>query len=168
VLCIVFALAFIEGITGGEVHPGFIVGKIISSFVLASIVGFVVSVGWAINFEPDAYNQKFNIHNACFCIHCFRYWPKPLGYSGAISSLVFGITLVNIEYLRNTFLNKYLPPEPVSLNETEKVFFSEIVFLSQNFLLCLYRHIDTIRQFTDSGIRFFDCRNFIPAKVPGC
>jgi len=66
VLCIVFALAFIEGITGGEVHPGFIVGKIISSFVLASIVGFVVSVGWAINFEPDAY-----IKNSIFTTPAF-------------------------------------------------------------------------------------------------
>ncbi len=132
VLCIVFALAFIEGITGGEVHPGFIVGKIISSFVLASIVGFVAAVGWAI-----ILNRMRTIKNSIFTTPAFVFIvfgiAETLGYSGAISSLVFGITLVNIEYLRNTFLNKYLPAEPVLLNETEKVFFSEIVFLLKTF-----------------------------------
>lgn len=132
VLCIVFALAFIEGIVGGEVQPGLIAGKIISSFVLASFVGFASAVVWAV-----LLNRMRSIKNSIFTTPAFVFIvygiAETLGYSGAISSLVFGITLVNTEQLRGTFLNKYLPQNPVSLNETEKVFFSEIVFLLKTF-----------------------------------
>ncbi|HDP74744.1 MAG TPA: sodium:proton exchanger [Bacteroidales bacterium] len=132
VLCIVFALALIEGIMGSDVQPGLIVGKIISSFVLASIVGFVAAVIWAI-----VLNRIRSIKNSIFTTPAFVFIvygiAELLGYSGAISSLVFGITLVNIEQFRTPFFDKYLPSEPVSLTETERVFFSEIVFLLKTF-----------------------------------
>lgn len=132
VLCIVFALAFIEGIVGGEVHPGLIAGKIISSFVLASVVGFVSAVVWAVllNWIRSIKNSIFTTPAFVFIVYGIA---ETLGYSGAISSLVFGVTLVNTEQLRSTFLNNYLPQNPVALNETEKVFFSEIVFILKTF-----------------------------------
>lgn len=132
VLCIVFALAFIEGITGGEVMPGLIVGKIISSFVLASIVGFISALIWSI-----ILNRLRSIKNSIFTTPAFVFIvfgiAEILGYSGAISALVFGVTLANIEQIRGTFFNRHLPGEPVLLNETERVFFSEIVFLLKTF-----------------------------------
>lgn len=132
VLCIVFALAFIEGITGGEVQPGLIIGKIISSFVLASIVGILAALTWAF-----LLNRMRSFKNSIFTTPAFVFIvygiAELLGYSGAISALVFGIILANVEQFRGTFLKKYLPLNSVSLNDTEVVFFSEIVFLLKTF-----------------------------------
>lgn len=132
VLCIVFGLAFIEGISGGEVQPGLIAGKIISSFLLASIVGFASAIAWSsilLNFKAF----KTSIFTTPAFVFIVYGIAEMLGYSGAISALVFGITLVNLHSLRSTALKRYISDTPISLNETEKNFFNEMVFLLKTF-----------------------------------
>lgn len=132
VFCIVFALAFIEGISGGEVQPGLIAGKIISSFLLASIVGFASAIAWSailINFKAF----KTSIFTTPAFVFIVYGIAEMFGYSGAISALVFGITLVNLYSLRSTALKRYISDTPFSLNETEKNFFNEMVFLLKTF-----------------------------------
>ncbi len=132
VLCIVFALAFIEGISGGEVQPGLIAGKIISSFLLASIVGFASAIAWSailLNFKAF----KTSIFTTPAFVFIVYGIAEIFGYSGAISALVFGITLVNLHGLRSTALKRYISDTSISLNETEKNFFNEMVFLLKTF-----------------------------------
>lgn len=132
VLCIVFALAFIEGISGGEVQPGLIAGKIISSFLLASIVGFASAIAWSailLNFKAF----KTSIFTTPAFVFIVYGIAEIFGYSGAISALVFGITLVNLHGLRSTALKRYISDTSISLNETEKYFFNEMVFLLKTF-----------------------------------
>lgn len=132
VLCIVFALALIEATMSGSLQVGLIIGKILSSFILAAVVGIAGAIVWSI-----LLNRIRTIQNSIFTTPAFVFIvygvAELLGYSGAISALLFGITLVNIEQFNFSFLKKYVTTEPIALNQTERVFFSEIVFLLKTF-----------------------------------
>lgn len=128
VLCIVFAIALMDASMSGEINVGLIIGKILSSFIIASIVGVAGAYVWAI-----LLNRIRTIKNSIFTTPAFVFVvygiSEILGYSGAISALLFGVTLVNIEQFSLSFLKKYIEQKPISLNDTERVFMSEIVFL---------------------------------------
>lgn len=128
VLCIVFVLAFVDASLSGDINVGLITGKILSSFIIAAIVGVAGAFAWAV-----LLNKTRTIKNSIFTTPAFVFIvyaiSELLGYSGAISALLFGITLVNIEQFNFTFLKKYIEQKPISLNQTERVFMGEIVFL---------------------------------------
>ncbi|HPQ35165.1 MAG TPA: cation:proton antiporter [Tenuifilaceae bacterium] len=132
VLCIIFALALLETFDVPEVKVGLIIGKIISSFALAGVMGLVGAVAWSI-----LLNRVRTIRNTIFTTPAFVFIifgiAEILGYSGAISALAFGITLANIEIFNVSLLKRYVSSNPITLNETEKVFFGEIVFLLKTF-----------------------------------
>ncbi|MDY0200498.1 MAG: cation:proton antiporter [Bacteroidales bacterium] len=132
VLCIIFALALLETFQVEEVKIGLIVGKIISSFTLAAVMGWLGALVWSI-----LLNRVRTIRNTIFTTPAFVFIifgiAEMFGFSGAISALAFGITLANIEVFNVSLLKRYIATEPISLNETEKVFFSEIVFLLKTF-----------------------------------
>lgn len=132
VLVIVFTLTFLEVYKLGEFHFGLITGQIISSFILASIFGIIGGFLWSILLK-----KVHSLQNAIFTTPAFVFVlfgiVESLGYSGYISSLAFGITLGNIQSFNLAWIKRYIPQEPVTLNETEKLFFSEIVFLLRAF-----------------------------------
>ncbi len=132
VLCIVFTLAFLEIYRIGNLNVGIIVGKVISSFALAGALGWAGAIVWSF-----VLLRIRTLKNSIFTTPAFVFIifgiSELLGYSGAISALVFGFTLANISLFNLAFLKKYVVSEPISLNETEKVFFSEIVFLLKTF-----------------------------------
>jgi NhaP-type Na+/H+ or K+/H+ antiporter len=132
VLCIIFALALLETFNVPEVKVGLVIGKIISSFALAAMMGWIGAMVWSI-----LLNRIRTIRNTIFTTPAFVFIifgiSEILGYSGAISALSFGITLANIERFNFSLLKKYVASEPIKLNETEKVFFGEIVFLLKTF-----------------------------------
>ena len=47
VLCIVFAWAFMQAIQSGSLNVGQVLGSIISSFILASIIGLIAAILWS-------------------------------------------------------------------------------------------------------------------------
>lgn len=128
VLCIVFAIALMDASLSGEVKIGQIIGKILSSFIIASILGIIGAFVWAI-----LLNRIRTIKNSIFTTPAFVFIvyavAEQLGYSGAIAALLFGITLANIEQFSFAFLKRYIEQKPISLNETERIFMSEVVFL---------------------------------------
>ena len=132
VLCIIFALALLETFNVPEVNIGLIVGKIFSSFTLAGIMGWLGAMVWSV-----LLNKIRTIRNSIFTTPAFVFIifgiSEILGYSGAISALAFGITLANIEKFNFSALKKYIADKPITLNDTEKVFFAEIVFLLKTF-----------------------------------
>ena len=134
VLSIVVAFALLEAYNLGSLKYGLMVGRIISSFSLAAILGIASAFGWSI-----ILNKVRTLQNAIFTTPAFVFivfgLAEMLGYSGYISALAFGITLGNIEMFDfdRPFLEKYIPQKPISLNETEKIFISEVVFLLKSF-----------------------------------
>ena len=132
VLCIVFALAFIEAAQLGQIQVGTTIGQILASFILASIMGLIGAFFWSV-----VLHKIRNIKNSIFTTPAFVFiiygLSEILGYSGAISALAFGIGLANTDLIRGTALSRYFTKEPDSLNETERILFGEAVFLLKTF-----------------------------------
>lgn len=132
VLCIVVAIALLEAYQLGELRLGLMAGKMIASFLLAALLGTIGALAWSM------FLKKFRaVQNAIFTTPAFVFiiygLVELLGYNGAIAALAFGIILGNVERFRFPILEKYLSLESIGLIETEKVFFSEVVFLLKTF-----------------------------------
>lgn len=132
VLCIVFTLSFLHAMEMGKLQVGSIVGNILSSFVLAGMLGFAGALVWS-----RLLTRIRKLQNSIFTTPAFVFViygvANLLGYSGAIASLVFGITMANIDTIKNKILIKVMGGAGHQLNKTEMVFFGEIVFLLKTF-----------------------------------
>lgn len=132
VLCIVFTLAFMQAMQAGSINVGAIVGDIFSSFILAGILGFAGALIWSrlITRIRKLQNSIFTTPAFVFVIYGVANF---LGYSGAIAALVFGITMSNIDTIKNKILLGIMGGAGHRLNKTEMVFFGELVFLLKTF-----------------------------------
>lgn len=134
VLCIVFAWAFMEAILSGSLNVGQILGNIISSFILASIIGIMASILWSYVLDKVRHvkNSILTTPAFVFIVYGINEW---LGFSGAIAALAFGIGMANIDHLyhNSLLLKRIFKTEPAKLNETERQLFSEVVFLLKAF-----------------------------------
>ncbi|MDE5703814.1 MAG: cation:proton antiporter, partial [Bacteroidales bacterium] len=112
----------------GHVNVGGVVGSVLSSFVLAGLLGFAGAVLWSrlITSMRKLQNSIFTTPAFVFIIYGVA---EILGYSGAIAALVFGISMANIDTIQNGILLKIMGGKGHKLNKTEKIFFGEIVFL---------------------------------------
>ena len=132
VLCIVFVLALIQAYTSDGIKIGTIIGNIISSFTLASLLGLVSAILWSV-----LLSRVRTINNSMFTTPAFVFViygiAESLGFSGAIAALAFGITLANIDRFRIRIVQKIVNRGLNTFNDTEKQFFSEIVFLLKTF-----------------------------------
>ena len=132
VLCIVFALAFIKAAQIHSINPGLIVGQIVSSFVLATVIGILAALFWsAILGKVRLFeNSTFTTPAFVFVVYGIA---EMLGYSGAIAAFAFGILLGNVHSINVPSLARNLPAKLIRLNTLEKAFFSELVFLLKTF-----------------------------------
>lgn len=132
VLCIVFTLAFMQAMQMGSINVGVVVGNIFSSFVLAGLLGFAGALVWSrlITRIRKLQNSIFTTPAFVFVIYGVANF---LGYSGAIAALVFGITMANIDTIKNKILLGIMGGSGHRLNKTEMVFFGELVFLLKTF-----------------------------------
>jgi len=132
VLCIVIALGFIQAFKYHELRPGLILGQIVASFLLAAAIGALAAFFWS-----TALNRVRQLEDNIFLTPAFVFivfgLAELLGYSGAISSLAFGIVLGNIQSLPLPPLKKLTFFQPIKLSKREEAFFSEIVFLLKAF-----------------------------------
>ncbi|CAJ38156.1 cation:proton antiporter [Methanocella arvoryzae] len=132
VLCIVVAIALMESLKYGMFDPAQISGKIIASFTIASLLGAVGALGWSL-----LLNKIRALDNSIFLTPAFVFVVygivEVLGFSGAIAALAFGIVLGNADFFSRLLAITRIRILPVSLNSTEKIFFSEVVFLLKTF-----------------------------------
>ncbi|HCJ67237.1 MAG TPA: sodium:proton exchanger [Elusimicrobia bacterium] len=132
VLCIVVTIAFIQAIKYHELIPSLIFGQIVASFLLATVIGAFAAFFWS-----NVLSRVRRLENSTFTTPAFVFIvfgvTELLGYSGAISVFAFGIVLGNIQKVPLTIFRKFASLQPITLNETEKAFFSEIVFLLKTF-----------------------------------
>lgn len=132
VFSIVIALALLDGLQAGNVHWGPVAGKLLASFLIAAMLGALGSILWS-----NLLSRMRTLQNGMFTTAAFVFLifgvTEMLGYSGAIAALVFGIGLGNVSW-HSVLLSKKFPSlAPVGLNEHEKSFFAEIVFLLKMF-----------------------------------
>ena len=136
VLCIVFAWAYLQAIqTGGTMNVGKVLGDIISSFILATVIGVISAILWSFVLERVRHvkNSILTTPAFVFIVYGFNEW---LGFSGAIAALAFGIGMANIDSMYNSSVimkRLFKNGEPAKLNDTEKQLFSEVVFLLKTF-----------------------------------
>lgn len=131
-LCIMLSLAIFESIKMKDVQTGKIIGNIISSFLLASVIGFIAGYFWSL-----VLNKTRELRNAIFTTPSFVFVVyglcEFLGFSGPIGVLVFSATLCNIRLFNLPIISEKIKLAPIEHNETEKLFFSEIVFVLKTF-----------------------------------
>ena len=134
VLCIVFAWAFMQAIQSGSMNVGRVLGEILSSFILATVIGVIAAILWSYVLDKVRHvkNSILTTPAFVFIVYGFNEW---LGFSGAIAALAFGIGMANIDsmYSSGIIIKKLFKTEPAKLNDTEKQLFSEVVFLLKTF-----------------------------------
>jgi NhaP-type Na+/H+ or K+/H+ antiporter len=146
-LCIVIVFSFIKTYKLGEMNFFGIIKGILLTLVVASIIGGVGALVWSLILKyirriPDNIFTSFAF---IFIIYGITEW---IGFSGAIASLAFGITLANVKKVREkarevSEKNKDKPEKEVipihrkvyltEFSRVEKTFFSEVVFLLKVF-----------------------------------
>jgi len=132
VLCIVFVLALIQAYSAEGIKVGAIVGSIISSFTLAALLGAASALLWSVLLAKirTINNSMFTTPAFVFVIYGIA---EVLGFSGAIAALAFGVTLANIDRFKFKAIQRFVNRGMNTFNDTEKQFFSEIVFLLKTF-----------------------------------
>jgi NhaP-type Na+/H+ or K+/H+ antiporter len=132
VLTLPIPLMLLEVYALGSLRPGVVGVQIASSLILSGLLGFAGALSWSFFL-----NRVRNLENAMFTTPAFVFMIYGLvefiGSSGPIAVLAFGVTLGNIDALKESFLRDLIKRGPVALNQTEKVFFAEVVFLLRTF-----------------------------------
>lgn len=116
----------------GKVDVAFVTGQMIAAFLLAAAMGVTGAFGWSILLKKmrTLRNTVFTTPAFVFIIYGI---VELLNYSGPIAALAFGITLGNMDVLGPPIMRNLLTTKPISLNDTERAFFSEAVFLLRTF-----------------------------------
>lgn len=116
----------------GTVDVAFVTGQMIAAFILAAMLGVAGAFGWSI-----LLNRMRTLQNTVFTTPAFVFIlygiVELLNYSGPIAALAFGITLGNIDVLGPPIMRNAISRKPISLNDNERAFFSEAVFLLRTF-----------------------------------
>lgn len=131
-LCIVVALAMLEAYKVEEVRVGRVIGSLFASFLFAVVIGAAGGYAWSI-----VLNKMRQLRNAIITTPSFAFIlygvTDFLGFSGPIAVLTFGIVLGNIRTFNIEWLERRFNLVPLVHNETEKLFFSELVFVVKTF-----------------------------------
>ncbi len=116
----------------GKIDVAFVTGQMIAAFILATMLGVAGAFGWAL-----LLNKMRTLQNTVFTTPAFVFIlygiVELLNYSGPIAALAFGITLGNMDVLGPPIMRRAMTLKPISLNEKERAFFSEAVFLLRTF-----------------------------------
>jgi NhaP-type Na+/H+ or K+/H+ antiporter len=131
VLCIVFTFVLIDASLDAENLNGLmIVWSILSTLIFAAVLGVIGAIIWMmlLRWIRKYPNTMFTTLAFIFILYGVA---ESMGFSGAITALAFGITLSNL----NIKLTRKSSKEEVftRVNEHEKNFFAELVFLLKTF-----------------------------------
>lgn len=146
VLSIVVAIGFMDSYRFGSLRIGPMIGQILATLILAGIFGGLAAFAWS------ALLRKIRgLENSIFTTPAFVFVlfgiVELLGFSGYVAAVVFGAVLGNIEvFHRISWLQRSLPPEPITLNEQERNFLAEVVFLLKTFF---FVYVGVSIKFTD-------------------
>jgi NhaP-type Na+/H+ or K+/H+ antiporter len=129
----VVTFGFLESYQLGKLRVGQMFGQLVATLLSAGILGAIAAFAWsALLLRIRA------LENSIFTTPAFVFVlfgvVELLGFSGYVAAAVFGAVLGNMEVFHGTeWMRRYLPDEPITLNETERVFLGEVVFLLKTF-----------------------------------
>jgi NhaP-type Na+/H+ or K+/H+ antiporter len=127
VLCIIVLLALIEIFELGTFAPTIVIGKILASFLVSFFIGSVGGYFWSHFYHRGGMNE-INIFATPAMVLILYAIADLLGFSGAITSLAFGISLANLpEYASHIGLEGKETNWWVELTQMERKFFSQLV-----------------------------------------
>jgi len=131
VLSIIGVFALLQIHLHGEVAPGKLVGEVLSAMIIASFIGVLGGIVWlmVLGKVRDFPNTISSTLAYVFIVYGLT---ELLGFSGAIAALALGITLTNFEKFglhRIPSIDRNIVP----LNEIDKAFYSEAVFLLKTY-----------------------------------
>ncbi len=132
ILCLVVALALLAGIQTGELSVGGILNNMWISILFSIVIGIVLGIIWIVilkKYLSGIKNTMFTTFALAFILYGFC---ERIGLNGGLGILAFGITAGNIGtagFIRKLFT---LNEESV-LNQQERNFYSEIVFVLQTY-----------------------------------
>ena len=133
VLSIVVAIGFMESYRLGKLRLGEMLGQIIATLVIAALSGAAAAFVWSALLRRIRALENSIFTTPAFVFVLFGI-VELLGFSGYVAAAVFGAVLGNIEVFHGiAWMRRYLPSEPISLNDTERVFLGEVVFLLKTF-----------------------------------
>lgn len=146
VLSIVVAIGFMDSYRYGALRVGPMFGQLLATLIIAAIFGAFAAFLWS-----ALLRRIRGLENSIFTTPAFVFVlfgvVELLGFSGYVAAVVFGAVLGNIEvFHRVPFLHRSLPPEPISLNEQERNFLAEVVFLLKTFF---FIYVGVSIRFTD-------------------
>ncbi len=125
-------LTLLSAYTIGKVDVAYVAGQMIAAFILAFMLGVAGAFLWSI-----LLHQMRTLQNTVFTTPAFVFiiygFVELLNFSGPIAALAFGITLGNIDVLGPPIMKNVIARKPISLNDYERAFFSEAVFLLRTF-----------------------------------
>ncbi len=129
---IVVALALLDTIRYESIQVGHIIGKLLSSFLFALVIGGAGGFLWSVLLHRIRQLRHAIFTTPAFLLVLFGV-TEFLGFSGAVSALTFGFTLANAGAKEIPWLSRKYNLTPMQHNETERAFFGEIVFLIKTF-----------------------------------
>jgi NhaP-type Na+/H+ or K+/H+ antiporter len=154
VLSIVVAIGLMSSFQLGRLQVGQMLGQIIASLVLAGLAGAGAAFLWSILLRRirGLENSIFTTPAFVFVLFGLVEW---LHMSGYVAAAVFGAVLGNIEVFHGmAFMRRYLPQEAITLNETERVFMAEVVFLLKTFF---FVYLGVSIKFTEPRTVYYAC-----------
>ena len=131
VLCIVLFLSLLDVYTLHELNIPYVALRLVSSFLVAAVLGVIGGIIWSVLY-PMLKTIKSIFFTPAFLFIVYGIVTL-LGFSGAIASLAFGITLGSLDSFR---ISKILPDvhvKQVELTQFEVVFLSQLVQLLKTF-----------------------------------
>ena len=133
VLCLVVGLALLEGMKKGAVDITAVFDSMWKSFLFAAIIGLAGGFVWSL-----VLNKIRGIKNSMFTTMAFLFVlygvVELLGLNGGISALLYGIVLGNSDSIGGSAAyQKVFRLNSEGINDDERKFFSEIVFLLQTY-----------------------------------
>lgn len=132
VIAIVVTLAFMEGFKLGNVSVPSMLGRVLATVLVSLIIGIAGGVFWS-----SMMDRVRKLENSMFLTPAFVFVmygvTDLIGFSGAIASLSIGLVLGNPEYFHISFLHKLRLGGMTPLEDNEKSFFKEFVFILKTY-----------------------------------
>jgi len=132
VLCIVVTFSLISAYQQGDLHIGLMIMRIAGTFILAGLLGVIFALLWSVVLKKIRILQNSTFTTLAFVFVVYGI-VEFFGFSGAISALVFGYVLNHISRLKIDLLGNWMKVQPSELNDRERGFFAEVVFLLKTF-----------------------------------
>jgi cell volume regulation protein A len=146
VFSIVVAIGFMDSYRLGTLHVTQMIGQIFATLILAGLAGVASAFLWS-----ALLRRIRGLENSIFTTPAFVFVlfgiVEIFGFSGYVAAVVFGAVLGNIEVFHGlAWMRRYLPDEAITLNDQERNFLGEVVFLLKTFF---FVYVGVSIRFTD-------------------